>query len=125
MIRKTLLAAAAAVSMLAVSVGGASANETYEGGWYTDNNLGGSEVLYLGDNSDDTYLHLSGASGYCGQPGASYARMRSVIGHEYDQITWSINQVCSDDYGNDFARICVQNSYGDSACSTYREVGWE
>lgn len=119
--KKTLFAAVAATSMLAMSVASASA---FEGGWYTDDNLGGSEVLYLGDNSDDSYFHLSGASGYCGRPGASYAKMRSIIGNEYDQITWWIDQECSGG-GIDYVRVCVENSYGQSACSTYREIGWE
>lgn len=125
--RKSLLPLLATLVLITVgAIATATPAFAYEGGWYTDNNLGGSEVLYLGDNSNDTYLLLRGASGYCGSPGASYAKMRRIIGNEYDQITWWIDQTCNDNRtGIAYARVCVENYLGQSACSTYRYVGWE
>ncbi len=117
MIRKILMSAVAAIAMLAVSV---SATQAFEGGWYFDNNAGGWEVLSLGDNSDDTYLHLSGYTGWCGSRGASYAKMRRVIGSNAgDQIHWWIDADCGST-----ARVCVENAQGSWACSTYRVEGW-
>lgn len=92
----------------------------YEGGWYYDNNAGGREILYLGDNSDDTYRGFSGTAASCGPKGAPYARIRSIIGREYHQINWWISHQCDGTY----ARVCVQNSYGERACSTCIDLGW-
>lgn len=116
----------AVVAMLAVTVTAASADEYYYGGWYYDNNAGGSEFLRLGDDSDGTYLHLRGADGWCGSRGASYAKMRRILNNnDGDYINWSVDQECTDsDTGIDYARICIENKYGESACSTYRWVGW-
>lgn len=109
---KTLLAAVALA-------GTTTASFAYEGGWYYDNNPRGSEVLVLGDNTDDTYRGFSGTELYCAQPGASYATMRRVIGREYDQITWWIDADCGS-----VVRVCVENSYGEWACSSYFDEGW-
>ena len=114
--KKFMTMAVAAIAMVA----SAGVAEAYQGGWYVDNNRGGSEILYLGDNSDDTYRSLRGTSRYCGRRGASYATMRRVLGNEYDQITWWEDHVCNDGY----VRVCVQNSYGQRACSTYEDYGW-
>lgn len=110
---------AVAALAFAGSAGIASAGY-YEGGWYVRNNPGGREILYLGDNSDNTYRALRGTSRYCVRPGASYARIRQVLNNEYDQIGWWEDEICRDGY----VRICVQNSRGQSACSTYEDNGW-
>ncbi len=114
---KKILTSLAAVLLVAASATAASA--AYQGGWYTDNNVGGSEILYLGDNSDDTYRGFSGTGHFCVRRGASYATMRRIITSEPDQITWWIDAEC----GN-YSRVCVRNSYGRSACSTYYDHGW-
>jgi hypothetical protein len=109
-----------AITMLAVSVGGALA---FTGDWYYDDNVGGWEVLRLGDNSDDTFLHLSGATEYCSRPGVSYAKMRNVLvrnGTNGEQIEWWVNASCGD-----FVRICVRNWRGEQGCSTYWSEGWK
>lgn len=113
--RKVLIRAMAAVSLFA-----AAPAMAYEGGWYVNNNPGGSEILYLGDNSDNTYRALRGTSRYCVQRGVSYARMRRVLGNEYNQISWWESHTCNDGY----VRICVENSRGQTACSTYYDAGW-
>ncbi len=120
MIRKTLLAAAAAAAMLAA----APAANAYVGGWYYDNNVGGFEVLLLGDNTDDTYFRLGGTGAYCVKPGASYATIRNILlrnGTDGQQINWWIDEECTSGY----VRICVENTRGESACSTYTAKGWE
>jgi hypothetical protein len=111
------LIALAAAAMLTVSAGGAFA---YYGGWHFDNNAGGWEILSLGDSDDGTYLHLEGDAGRCGTKGASYAKMRSILNNnDGDYIDWWIDADCGD-----LVRICLENKYGQSACSTYWYVGW-
>ncbi len=98
----------------------ASAASAYEGGWYFDNNPGGTEILDLGDNTDDSYLRLYGTRGWCGSPGTSYANMRATISSNYPyQVEWWIDADC----GN-AARVCVVGDRGQTACSTYRIDGW-
>lgn len=113
--RNALFGVLAAAALLGASPAGA-----YEGGWYVDNNAGGREILYLGDNSDNTYRVLRGTGRYCVYPGASYAKMRGVLGNEHNQISWWVTNSCDDGY----VRVCVENSRGQSACSTYIDAGW-
>ena len=119
MLRKVVLGVGAALA-LSLSTLSASA---FEGDWYYDNNVGGSEVLNLGDNSDDSFLVLRGTDRYCGRPGAPYSRIRNVLrrnGTDGEQITWWIANTCDDGY----VRICVENWRGEQACSTYEDYGW-
>lgn len=98
----------------------ASAENYYQGGWYTDNNIGRSEILYLGDNTTDSYRRFGGTRSWCYAPGESYQTMRNIIGNEDTQITWWIDADCGS-----VARVCVENSYGQMGCSSYRDYGWQ
>jgi len=116
---RKVLAGVAAMLLLASSATSANA---YSGDWYYDNNVGGREVLHLGDNSDGSYRVLRGTGAYCGRPGASYATMRSVLrsnGTSGEQIAWWVSHDCGD-----FVRVCVENYRGRTACSTYIDQGW-
>jgi len=115
-IRKTLLAAAAAAALLIA----APAANAFVGGWYYDNNAGGLEVLHLGDSSDDTYLVLRGTDRYCSRPGVSYATVRNLLNSVGGPVNWWIDNECDDGY----LRICVSDSQGWDACSTYANGGW-
>jgi hypothetical protein len=115
--RKTFLTVAA----IFLFAGFTNAASAFVGNWSYDNNPGGLEVLWLGDSSDDTYLYLRGTDRYCGRPGASYARMRSVLRSTGgDQVNWWFSDECDDGY----VRVCVSNSHGNTACSTYGNGGW-
>ncbi len=117
-------AAFAGVMLVAGSLGFASAAQAaYYGDWYYDNNTGGWDIMQLGDG-DDRYLHLEGTEVACGPKGASYARMHQVLSDANDSsgnISWWVVKSC--DNGN-FYKVCVQNDYGDRACSAYEVVGW-
>lgn len=91
--RKILLAGVAALGLLTGMTPALA--DYYEGGWYVRNNPGGREILYLGDNSDNTYRSLRGTARYCGSPGNSYAQMRRVMGNEYDQLSWWDTNNCT------------------------------
>lgn len=98
----------------------ATVASAYTGGWNTEYVDGyGREVLFLGDNSDGSYRELIGTREWCRQSGSSYATMRSVVEQEYDQISWWVDADCGD-----VVRICVRNSYGRGACSSYLDGGW-
>lgn len=112
--KKSIVSALAALA-LAGSAGAASA---YEGGWFFRDNPGGYEILYLGDSDDNTFLYLRGTELRCGPSGASYARMRQVIGSNRDQVSWWIDRDCGD-----YVRVCVTGRQG-RACSTYENWGW-
>lgn len=119
---KRILAAICAVVLVAGT--GISAASAYEGGWRFQDNPGGTERFDLGDNTDNSYYGLDGTSAWCGRRGASYATMRGILsrnrGH---QITWWIADVCYEK-GVEYNRVCVENTYGESACSTYIVYGW-
>lgn len=116
---KTLLFGCASILASAVLV--VPAAQAFTGGWEYDDNPGGFEILYLGDNSDDTYRRLSGTKMYCGSPGVPYARIRNVIDRNYPhQINWWVSNECDGGY----IRVCVENRLGESACSTYVDGGW-
>ena len=122
MIRKTLLAAAAAIALLSASVGAAYAS--YVGDWSYDNNPGGLEILSLGDNTDGSFIHLRGTNLYCVKPGVPYATIRNLLvsnGTDGQQVTWWIDHECNN---GDYDRICVENSLGQVGCSTYWVDGW-
>lgn len=105
-----------AMALLAMSVTGAVA---YEGGWQYDSN--GQEFMVLGDNSDGTGLYLWGTTRYCGSPGDSYSRMHRVLDRQIYEINWWIADSCDDGY----VRVCIQNRYRETACSTYIDAGWD
>lgn len=113
----------AALASIALAAGAGTANASYYGGWYYNDDPGdGYEVLALGDSSDGTYRYLRGTSRYCGRPGASYATMRRVLNRSGDDgISWWVNHSCDDGY----VRVCVENWRGESACSTYWDGGWQ
>lgn len=109
------LLVAAIISMLSVP----TYAQEYVGGW-----AHGPGYAVLGDNSDDSGLRLGTTSRYCGIPGSSYSVMNGIMrrnGQSGEQIYWWIDQECSDGY----IRICIENRFGESACSTYRDLGWE
>lgn len=112
------LTIACAALLLAPS---AKAQDYYYGAWEFGND--GTEYLYLGDNMDGTYLYLRGDRGYCGRPGASYTSIRQILLNQVDDVSWWIDDYCSSGR-RDFVRICVENDYGQRACSTYRDMGW-
>ncbi len=123
-LRKNLLAGLAGIAMLAVgSVGfAAPAMAANYGEWYYDNNAGGWDILQLGDG-DGSYLHLVGTEVSCGAKGAPYARVHKVLSDANNSsgyITWWITNTCDGAYD----RICVQNDWGDKACSAYEIDGW-
>lgn len=125
MIRKMLLGAVVAAAMLAASASGAFAATIYYGGWYYDDNPGGWDVLQLGDSNRGRFLHLVGTEVSCGTKGAPYARIHQVLSDANDAsdngfITWWITNTCDSNYD----RICVQNDFGATACSTYQIDGW-
>lgn len=98
--------------------------QAYSGGWYFLEGGGSqAEQLWLGDGNNYG-LHMRGTSRYCGQPGASYARIRQILVAANDFgngfVTWWIADDCTDGY----VRVCVQNPYNQSACSTYADWGW-
>jgi hypothetical protein len=123
-IRKTLIGLAA---IAALSIGGslaaaAPAQAAYYGGWYYDNNPGGWDIVQLG-NGDGSYLHLVGTEVSCGAKGASYARIHQVLSNANNSsgyITWWIANTCDGSYD----RICVQNDWGQQACSAFEIDGW-
>jgi len=118
--RKMFLAAAAAALVFA---GFTTAASAYVGDWSYDDNRGGLEVLWLGDNSDGTSLLLRGTDRFCGRQGVPYATMRNILlrnGTQGEQVGWWINNSCTDGY----VRVCVENWRGESACSTYWNGGW-
>lgn len=114
--KKILMVGVTAMSIVGGIVGSASA---YEGGWAVRNNPGGREILYLGDNSDNSFRSLRGTGRYCGDTGSSYATMRRVLNGVDDQVTWWEDYTCDDGY----VRVCVTNNRR-SACSTYIDQGW-
>lgn len=119
LIRKMLFAAAAAAAMLVA----APAANAYVGDWYFADIPGEFEVLHLGDNTDGSYLRLGGTGAYCVKRGVPYATIRNILvrnGTSGQQINWWIDEECTSGY----VRICVENSRGESACSTYTDQGW-
>jgi len=114
--KKFLVGAVAALALMAAP----NVASAYEGGWYFDNNVGGWEVLHLGDNDDGTHRRLSGTGEACGRRGASYATMRSTLrGGGGGDVSWWVDSSCGD-----FVRVCVQNAAGRTNCSTYLDYGW-
>lgn len=115
---------AAIILAVGLLVADSAEAQRYQGGWsFAPGGQGRAERLWLGDGN--TYgLHLSGTSRFCGQPGASYARMRQVLrgtrGFSPDYITWWIANTCRDGY----VRVCLRNQRGAQACSTYGNRGW-
>lgn len=116
---KSLLCAVVVAALtLAASAAGSSA---FEGGWYVDDNPLGREILYLGDNSDNTYRKLRGTLRFCGKRGHSYATVRGVMMRNGNaQLTWWVVDKCDDGY----VRVCMENRYSERACSTYIDQGW-
>jgi len=107
------LAAFALFAMAAIVV--PSTASAYNGFGYVEDNPGGREVLILSDDNAGTF-ELSGTKRFCGQPGEPYANVRNVMHrHGNEKIDWWIDYACNDGY----ARICVQNYLGETACSTY------
>jgi len=103
---------------------GLAGAQTYHGGWvFTPQSSYSSERLWLGDGNHYG-LHMTGSPRYCGQPGASYARMRQVLqgarGYGNEFVTWWIADNCRDGY----VRVCIRNPRGAQACSTYANRGW-
>lgn len=106
----------------AMLLGTAGASHAFTGTWYFSNDPDYSEDVRLGDASDGSYLQLYGTENYCGRPGAPYSSMRRVMRQSNDfngYINWRIDRDCGDD-----VRICVKNQYGNWACSTYQNGGW-
>jgi len=108
----------------ALLAGGLAQAQTYRGGWsYTPQSRNSSERFWLGDGNQYG-LHMRGTDRFCGQPGASYARMRQVLqgtrGYDREFVTWWIADSCRDGY----VRVCVRNPRGAQACSTYANRGW-
>ena len=96
-----------------------TASADYYGGWLYDDNPGGREITILG-NGNGYGLYLTGYTGACGPRGASYATMRNVMSETGGGwISWWIDQDCGST-----VRVCVQNDWGQWACSSYYDHGW-
>ncbi len=118
---KTVLLGFAAMIALAVMAVVQVPAQAFSGGWELNNNPGGFEEMYLGDNTNDSYRRLTGTSLYCGRPGVSYAQMRGIIERNYpEQLNWWIDDECQGGY----VRVCVENWQGETGCSTYSDGGW-
>ena len=108
------------IVVASVLVGGVSvANaDDYLGGWQYDSY--GYETMILGDG-DGSGLYLTGTDRYCGRPGAGYRTMHRILDNTGGGfIHWWVDQGCSDG----FVRVCIENQYGQQACSTYYDDGW-
>jgi len=126
MVFKKALLGLAAVAVLALGTAAFAtpASAAYYGGWYYNDNPGGWDVLQLGDGHG-RYLHLIGTEVSCGDRGAPYAQIHQVLSDGNDAsrdgfVTWWVVNTCDGQYDH----ICVQNDWGNSACSTYQIDGW-
>jgi hypothetical protein len=123
MIKKFFTALTVTAFALFATMQTALASSVYEGQsfygeWDTSYERQGD--IDLGDGSG-WYLDLRSTPLYCVQRGSSYSTMNRYIRSNYpENVSWFVDEVCSDGY----VRICVYASWGDVACSTYREFGW-
>ena len=108
-----------ALGVVALSLLASPAYADYWGSWRHSQSGG---YLSLGDQSDNTYRHLGSTSRYCVYQGDSYYTMKSVLDRQGNaQVNWWVNKECN----GGFVRICLRNRYGETACSTYEDLGWQ
>ena len=110
------------MAIVFASIANSASAETYIGDWLYNDNPEGLEILSLTDGND-SFLLLRGTERYCGQPGAPYAIMRRILhenGTSGQRIKWWIDHSCYDGY----ARVCIENRWRETACSSYWVEGW-